>query len=65
MLQGRVERGFAHRHAQIGQGFTEGRCGCVMINASAHFLSSFWGGIVIAMRQMYAFYDIVKRYKNR
>jgi hypothetical protein len=40
VLERRVDGGLAHRHAQVGQRFSEGRCGFMVVNASAHCLSS-------------------------
>jgi hypothetical protein len=64
VLEGGIERGFCHGHAQVGQGFGKGWCGFVVIYAGAHCLSSFICGISNAMGQIYAVHDIVKRHKN-
>ena len=65
VLQRRVDGGFCHLHAQGRQRVGEGGCNFVVVNASAHCLSSFLCGICHAMRQIYAVHDIVKRYKKR
>ncbi len=65
MLQRRVDGGFRHLHAQGRQRVSEGRCDFVVVDASAHGLSSDLHGMCDAMRQIYAVHDIVKRHKKR
>ena len=65
VLQRRIDGGFCHLHAQGRQRVGEGGCDFMVVNASAHCLSSFLCGICHAMRQIYAVHDIVKRYKKR
>ncbi|MNT82691.1 hypothetical protein D3C72_2224570 [compost metagenome] len=63
VLERGIDGRFADRHAQVGQRFSKCGSGFVVIDASAHGLSSFLCGMCHAMEQIYAVNGIVKRYK--